>query len=80
MILKYYKEKIYNPKALKNEVRRATQFTIDRTYKHTPLTSRALKLLLWNPIIRIALFAIIKLGNKITNTFECQKKLKCKGE
>ena len=50
-IVKYHPEKIYNSKDFRNEVRRATQITIERGFKQLPLSSKAVDLLMSFPMM-----------------------------
>jgi len=69
-ILKYKPERIYNPKELKNQVRRATQFSVDRNFIRIPLTSQAMRLLMIIPGMKQFMKLIIKSGNKLIGNFE----------
>ena len=70
MIKTYKTENIYNPKDFKNEVRRASKMTMDRTYIHVTLFSKASRLLLSIPGVKSVLAGILKTANKIALEFE----------
>jgi len=70
MIIKYRKEKIYNPNDFKHQVRRASQVQIRRRYVPMPINSKAMNLLFIIPIIGIMLKYSLKLGQKIINKYE----------
>lgn len=72
-ILKYKSERIYNPKELKNVARRATQFTIDRSLVHVPLTSKAFRLLMIIPGMKQIMGLIMKSGQKLIKKYECME-------
>ena len=78
MIIKYHKERIYNPNEFKNAARRAAQYTIDRRFTQNSLTSKASRLLLCIPGMRQLLGLTIKMGTKLIENFDSNKQLTCK--
>lgn len=80
MILKYKRDKIYNPKELKNVARRCTQFTIDRTLLYVPLTSKATRLLMIIPGMKLLINLIMKSGKKLIKKYESMEALPSKEE
>lgn len=69
-IIKYHKERIYNPNELKNVARRATQFTVDRSLVYVPLTSKAFRLLTIIPGVKLIMGLVIKSGQKLIENFK----------
>jgi len=78
MIIKYDKSKIYDPKAFKNQVRRASQCVMDRRYVQKSLTSRATRLLFCIPGTKQLMKLIIKSGTKLIKNFESKVALTSK--
>ena len=79
MIIKYHPEKVYDPKAFNNAVRRATKKEVTNRYIPVRLESMATKLILGFPIIRMLLETTIKKGMKLLEKIE-SKQLKEENE
>jgi len=74
-IVKYHPEKIYNSKDFRNEVRRATQITIERGFKQLPLSSKAVDLLMSFPMMGYLLRQIANSANKLLANINTNKLL-----
>lgn len=64
-IIKYNKNKIYNPDDFKHSVRRACKQNIKNNYISVSLQSQALRLLLSLPFIKETIMFAVKQGTKL---------------
>lgn len=75
MILKYRKEKIYDPDNLKNKVRRMAKITMDRGYQQRLTSNRVLVFLLNLPIIKQTIQLTLVAGNRLLPLIENKQKI-----
>ena len=73
MIVKYRSEKIYNPKAIINQVRRASKLTMERRLTYIPLTSKASRLLFCIPGIGFLLKKTMNSGKLLILRFQSKE-------
>lgn len=70
MIIKYRKDKVYNPKEFRHNVRRATYMNVNRRFVYVPLRSQAVRFLLNVPIVGLVLRFCLPMSIKALTHFE----------